>query len=143
MSTNNTRKEDMWAQSSTTTSNENRSPTSPPESTPATSPAKSNDGSSIATNEGSNSTKESPTPTSTGSTNHSGINSPDAEGLPHMPNVSRMSEYEEGTEFGGSSMLGGGHQEHADALTRALSRISLQGDTTPSALKTLNATTRN
>lgn len=51
-----------------------------------------------------------------------------------MPNVSRVSEYEDG--FEGSSMLGDGHQEHADALTRALSVISLHGDTTPRALKT-------
>lgn len=132
-----TRKEDMWAQSTTTTTdNENNTPTSPPESTPATSPAKSNSGSSIDTNEGSNSTKASLTPASQGS--HSGNHTPDTEGLPQMPNVSRVSEYEAGFEPGGegSGMLGFGHQQHADALTRALSQISLHGDTTPRALKT-------
>ncbi|KFZ24246.1 hypothetical protein V502_01282 [Pseudogymnoascus sp. VKM F-4520 (FW-2644)] len=136
MSATRTRKEDMWAQSSTTAATEDRTPISPPEGTPATSPAKSTSGSSIGTNDGSNSTKASLTPTSIGSTTHSGNQSPDAEGLPQMPNVSRVSEYEDGYEFEGSSMLGVGHQEHADALTRALSVISLHGDTTPRALKT-------
>ncbi|ELR09433.1 hypothetical protein VC83_01921 [Pseudogymnoascus destructans] len=135
MSTNRTRKEDMWAQSSSTGNTENRTPSSPAKSSPSTSPAKSTGASSIGTNEGSNSTKASMTPISRGS--HSGNHSPE-EGLPPMPNVSRMSEFGDGSEFGGGglSMLGGDHQQHADALTRALSRISLHGDTTPRALKT-------
>ncbi|KFZ10444.1 hypothetical protein V501_05184 [Pseudogymnoascus sp. VKM F-4519 (FW-2642)] len=141
MTTNRTRKEDMWAQSSTTTANtENRTPTSPAKSSPATSPAKSTGASSIGTNEGTNSTKASMTPISRGSP--SGNHSPE-EGLPPMPNVSRMSEYGDDSEFGGegSSMLGGNHQQHADALSRALSVISLHGDTTPRALKTSVAIT--
>ncbi|OBT64825.1 hypothetical protein VE03_06518 [Pseudogymnoascus sp. 23342-1-I1] len=138
---NRTRKEDMWAQSSTTTTPKKSTPNSPPESTPSTSPAKSNDGSSVGTNEGTNSTKASHTPTSHASTNRSGTHTPDADhdGLPHMPNVSRVSEYAEGYEFEGQNMLGNWTGEHADALTRALSMISLHGDTTPRALKLAEA----
>ncbi|OBT73349.1 hypothetical protein VF21_08386 [Pseudogymnoascus sp. 05NY08] len=137
--TNRTRKEDMWAQSSSTSNTENRTPTSPAKSSPATSPAKSTSSSS---NEGSNSTKASITPISRGSP--SGNHSPE-EGLPPMPNVSRMSEFGDGSEFGGegSSMMESDHQQHADALSRALSVISLHGDTTPRALKTAVITDTN
>lgn len=60
-----------------------------------------------------------------------------------MPNVSRTSEYEEGfqAEGEGTSFLSIGNQAHADALIRALSQISLHGDTTPRALKTSSFTT--
>lgn len=147
MSGNRTRKEDMWAQSSSTTVTENRTPSSPSKSTPGSSPAKSNEDSSVATNDDANSTKASLTPTSIGTHSHpgSGISTPDAEGLPQMPNVSRVSEYADGYEGAreGLSMLGDSHQEHADALTRALSVISLHGDTTPRALKTLEAMPTN
>ncbi|KFX91809.1 hypothetical protein V490_05715 [Pseudogymnoascus sp. VKM F-3557] len=144
MSNNRARKEDMWAQSSTTTEPPH-TPTSPQKSTPATSPAKSTDGSSIATNDGTNSTKVTITPTSLASRSHSdsGTASPDAGDLPEMPNVSRASEYEDGfqTEGEGTSFLSVGNQAHADALIRALSQISLHGDTTPRALKTPSFTT--
>ncbi|KFY49909.1 hypothetical protein V496_09703 [Pseudogymnoascus sp. VKM F-4515 (FW-2607)] len=140
-----TRKEDMWAQSSTTTAPKKKTPTSPPESTPGTSPAKSNDGSSVGTNEGTNSTKASHTPTSFASTTRSGTHTPDADhdGLPQMPNVSRASEYAEGYEFQGPTMRDDGHREHADALTRALSLISLHGDTTPRVVKMAQAMAMN
>ncbi|KFY45388.1 hypothetical protein V494_00966 [Pseudogymnoascus sp. VKM F-4513 (FW-928)] len=145
MSGNRTRKEDMWAKSSASSTNENRTPTSPPKSTPATSPAKSTGGSSVATRNSTNSAKTTLTPSSITSTAHSGSHTPDTEGLPHMPNVSRVSEFADGSEFGdeASSMLAGGHQQHADALTRALSVISLHGDTTPRALKMANVTATN
>ncbi|OBT47680.1 hypothetical protein VE00_02185 [Pseudogymnoascus sp. WSF 3629] len=138
MTNNRTRKEDMWAQSSSTFNTENRTPTSPAKSSPATSPAKSTGASSIGTNEGSNSTKASMTPISRGS--QSGNQSPD-EGLPQMPNVSRVSEYANGFEGESSSMFGDDHRQHADALSRALSVLSLHGDTTPRALKTAAAIT--
>lgn len=58
-----------------------------------------------------------------------------------MPNVSRVSEYVDGFEVESSSMFGDDHQQHADALSRALSVLSLHGDTTPRALKTATAIT--
>lgn len=60
-----------------------------------------------------------------------------------MPNVSRDSEYAEGYGFEGPTMLDDGHRVHADALTRALSEISLRGDTTPRAVKMAQAMAMN
>jgi hypothetical protein len=147
MSTNRARKEDIWAQSSSA-SPQRSTPASPPKSsTPATSPSKSHDSSSVETNDGSNSTKATLSPTSNGSFSPSGSHSPGTARLPQMPNVSRESEYEDGSEDGNvdaSDFLNvNDHQEHANALTRALSHISLHGDTTPKALKAAGNTAEN